>query len=90
MDDNEFDRLAKICRLRLTEDERKRIMHDTGEILSYFNTIEDVNCEKYPPAYQPVPISGRKRPDKVSNFKDATKLLKNSRIYRFFVVGPKT
>ncbi len=89
MEDKDFDRLLKICRLSLADDERKRIRHDTDKILAYFNTIDGVDCGEFSPSYQPVPIPGRKRPDKVDNFKDIGKLLKNSRIYRFLVVGPK-
>ena len=89
MEDCDFERLLKLCRLSLTDAERTRIRQDVDKILSYFNTIDGIDCDKYTPSYQSIDIPDRKRQDKVDNFKNIGKLLKNSKIYRFFVVGPK-
>lgn len=89
MEDKEFDRLLKTCRLSLASDEKSQIKREIDEIISYFNTISDVDCDDYPAAYQPVKISPKKRMDIVDPFREPGKLLKNSKIYRFFIVGPK-
>lgn len=89
MESEDFDRLLKICRLRLPEGEKARIKKDIDEIIAYFNTIESVDCDRYAPSYQPIPIPAKKRQDRVEGFRDIGKLLKNSKIYRFYVVGPK-
>lgn len=89
MEEKEFDRLLKTCRISLASDEKSQIKKDTDEIIAYFNTISDVNCDGYAPAYQPINVAPKRRKDVVEHFKESGKLLKNSKIYRFFIVGPK-
>ncbi len=89
MESDDFERLLKICRLSLEQGEKARIKQQINDIIDYFNTIESVDCEKYSPSYQPIDIPSRKRKDVPVQFHDAGKLLKNSKIYRFFIVGPK-
>ena len=89
MENEDFDRLLKICRLSLEKNEKTKIKHEIDEIIDYFNTIEGVDCDNYSPSYQPVAVPPKMRHDKPEQFKDIGKLLKNSKIYRFFIVGPK-
>ncbi len=89
MEEKEFDRLLKICRISLKDTEKKSVKGDIDEIITYFNSIDSVKCDKYKPAYQPVDIPPRKRPDEPEPFKEVGKLLENSKIYRFYIVGPK-
>ena len=89
MENEDFDRLLKVCRLSLEKSEKTKIKHEIDEIIDYFNTIESVDCDKYSPSYQPTEVPSRKRMDKPEQFHDVGKLLKNSKIYRFFIVGPK-
>ncbi len=89
MESEDFERLLKVCRLRLADKEKDRIKKDIDEIINYFNTIDSVDCDKYHPSYHPVDILPKKRPDKIEPFHEAGKILKNSKIYRFYIVGPK-
>ncbi len=89
MDDAAFDRMLRICKLRLSGSERDRIKADIDNVISYFDTIESVDCDGYLPAYQPVDITPRTRKDKVDAFRESDRLLKNSKTYRFYMVGPK-
>ncbi|MHB1830597.1 MAG: Asp-tRNA(Asn)/Glu-tRNA(Gln) amidotransferase subunit GatC [Candidatus Micrarchaeaceae archaeon] len=89
MEDNDFDRLLKTCRMKLEPGEKEKIKEETGQIIAYFDTIRDADCDNYSPSYQPVDVPGRTRPDKVENFHNVGKLLDNSKIYRFYIVGPK-
>ncbi len=89
MDENEFDRLLKTCRLSLAPEEKAQIKKDIDNIIEYFNTLSDAKCDDYAPAYQPIKVPPRRRKDAVEHFKETGKLLKNSKIYRFFIVGPK-
>jgi aspartyl/glutamyl-tRNA(Asn/Gln) amidotransferase C subunit len=89
MENEDFDRLLKICRLSMEKDAKDKIKHDIDEIIAYFNSIDGVECSKYSPAYQPISVPARKRPDRHEPFPEPGKLLKNSKIYRFFIVGPK-
>ncbi|MDP8012759.1 MAG: Asp-tRNA(Asn)/Glu-tRNA(Gln) amidotransferase subunit GatC [Nanoarchaeota archaeon] len=88
MDDTEFDRLLRICRLRLDKKERERIKKDVDEIIGYFNKIDDLNCD-LEPAFHPIEIEGKMREDSVEKFDDQEALLKNTKTYRNFVLGPR-
>lgn len=88
MDDEDFERLLKICRLRLSEADKPQIKKDIEEVLDYFNVLDDVGMEGEM-AYQPVSIEGRMREDSVEDFKNIRGMLKNTKTYRFYVVGPK-
>ncbi len=63
--------------------------HDIDEIIEYFNTLSEVDCSDYSAAYQPIDIAPRKRKDVAEQFPEVGKLLKNSKVYRFFIVGPR-
>jgi aspartyl/glutamyl-tRNA(Asn/Gln) amidotransferase C subunit len=89
MESEDFERLLKICRLSLGRSEKAKIKRQIDDIIDYFDTIESVDCDKYSPSYQPIDIPSKKRKDKPEQFHDAGKLLRNSKIYRFFIVGPK-
>lgn len=89
MEEKDFDRLLKTCRLSLAPEEKIQIKKDIDNIIEYFNTISDVKCDEYAPAYQPIKVVPKVRKDVVEHFKESGKLLKNSKIYRFFIVGPK-
>lgn len=88
MDEFDLDRLLKICRLRLDEKERKAIEEDLRSILHYFDSISSVECEELEPAYQPIKVEQKLREDKVQQFPNSDLLLKGTKTYRFYVVGP--
>ncbi len=89
MENEDFDRLLRICRLSLEKGEKAKIKHEIDGIIEYFNTIDGVDCDKYSPSYHPIDIPSKRRKDEPEQFPDVGKLLRNSKIYRFFIVGPK-
>lgn len=89
MEDKDFDRLLKTCRIKLEGGEKDKIKDEIGQIIEYFDTISGADCDNYPPSYHPIDVPARKRPDKAENFHNVGKLLNNSKIYRFYIVGPK-
>ncbi|MDE1825657.1 MAG: Asp-tRNA(Asn)/Glu-tRNA(Gln) amidotransferase subunit GatC [Candidatus Micrarchaeota archaeon] len=88
MEDSDFDRLLKVCRLRLGAQERKRMEADITEIIGYFNTIDNAKVDDLEPSYHPTKISGKLREDKVRPFENPDQLLKGTKTHRFYVVGP--
>lgn len=88
MKDEEFERLLKITRIKLTPKEREVIKRDVDEILGYFDKIERLHVEKKP-AYQPIDVPTRMRKDVVKKFKDPSVLLKETETYNAYVLGPK-
>ncbi len=88
MDENEFERLLAICRIRLSEKEKPLIKNDIEEVLEYFNMLDSVDA-KGRVAYQPVEVEGVMRDDNVEAFGNVAGMLKNAKTFRFYVVGPK-
>ncbi len=89
MNEKEFDRLLSICRIKLTEEERKGIKADVEEVIKYFDAIAHIDCDGESEAYHPIRIPPKLREDKVEAFEDADLLLKNTRTHRFYVIGPR-
>ena len=88
MEDREFDRLLKICRLSLTDKEKSAIKKEIGSILEYFDAIEKVKCDELEPSYHPIKVGERLREDKVEACENPDALLKGTKTHRFYVIGP--
>ena len=88
MKEDEFERLLKISRIKLTSKEKTMIKKDVDEILSYFDKIDRMKPEKEP-AYQPIDVPTRLRKDIVKRFKEPKLLLKETETYDSYILGPK-
>ena len=88
MDDKEFSRLLKICRISMSESERHSIKKDIDEIVEYFDILDEVDTKGAKEAFHPINVPEKLREDRARNFEDAPLLLKNTKTYRFYVVGP--
>ncbi len=88
MDDREFSRLLKICRIQMGEAERAKVKGEVDEILEYFNSLGDVDTKGMEEAFHPITVPEKLRKDEASDFNDINMLLKNTKTYRFYVVGP--
>lgn len=88
MDDKEFSRLLKVCRIRLSEAERTGIKKDVDEVLACFNSLDEVDTKGVEEAYHPTRVKEKLREDKPSDFPDMDMILKNTKTHRFYVVGP--
>ncbi|MCL4381263.1 MAG: Asp-tRNA(Asn)/Glu-tRNA(Gln) amidotransferase subunit GatC [Candidatus Marsarchaeota archaeon] len=89
MNEQEFERLLRICRIKLQDAEREKIKKDIESVLDYFDTIQQIDTGNIAEQYHPIPIDQRLRQDSESAFEDVDLLLANSRTHRFYVVGPK-
>lgn len=88
MEEKEFERLLKITRLKLSEQEKTRIKADIEEVIGYFDTIDAIKTEEKP-AYHPIQIPTRLRKDEVMPFPDVDELKKPSRLQNGYILGPK-
>lgn len=88
MEDAEFERLLKITRLRLTDEEKNRIRNDIEEIIGYFNKIDKIKVDEEP-AYQPIEVPTRFRKDTISKFDDVEGLKRQSKLRDGYILGPK-
>ncbi len=89
MDEKEFKRLLKICRIRLTDKEHLAIKKDVEEILGYFSTLESIDTEGVKESFHPVIIQEKTAEDIPNEFKEIQAILENTKTYRFYVVGPE-
>ncbi len=89
MEEKELSRLLKICRLELSEKEQKDIKKDIEEVVAYFDILENVDTKGTEVAYHPINVSEKLREDKAEQFGNVEGILKNTKTYRFYVVGPK-
>ncbi|MGC8479147.1 MAG: Asp-tRNA(Asn)/Glu-tRNA(Gln) amidotransferase subunit GatC [Candidatus Micrarchaeia archaeon] len=89
MEDYEFDRLVKICRLKLSSTESAEIKKDINEILEYFKILEDIDTKEVTEAFHPVEIPEKYNEDVPLDFDNIEGILKNTKTYRFYVVGPE-
>ncbi len=88
MDNAEFDRLLKICRIHLDKSEYQSIKKDVDEILEYFKILDEVDTSKVVEAFHPIKIPEKTSDDTIQEFNNTEGILKNSKTYRFYVVGP--
>ncbi len=58
-------RVAKNCRLELTEKEIQQFLPQFKEILEAFEKIDSVDVKGIEPAFHPVPLKNRMREDKI-------------------------
>jgi aspartyl-tRNA(Asn)/glutamyl-tRNA(Gln) amidotransferase subunit C len=63
MDKEELERVAKIARLSLTEEEKISFARDLEEVQKIFAQIDEVDIAAEP-AFQPIEVKNRTREDK--------------------------
>ena len=83
---SDFDRLLKVCRIRLEKEEREKMEKELDEIIKYFDVLDSVKVEEVNEQRAKVESL---RKDEVKQFDNIEGLLKNTKTYRFYVVGPK-
>ncbi|WP_428268178.1 Asp-tRNA(Asn)/Glu-tRNA(Gln) amidotransferase subunit GatC [Haliangium sp.] len=63
--DKDVADIARLARLALTDDEVERLRTDLGAILSYMDTLQEVDVTGVEPMTHAVPMHLRLRPDQV-------------------------
>ena len=83
--------VAALAKLELSEEEKDRAKEDLGNILSYMNTMNELDSEGIDPMCHAFPLRNVFREDEVVNEDDRENLLKNAPVKKdgCFVV-PKT
>lgn len=61
----QVEHVAKLARLALTEDEKQKFVKQFGDILEYFNQLNEVDTENIEPMAHSVPASNVMREDVV-------------------------
>jgi aspartyl/glutamyl-tRNA(Asn/Gln) amidotransferase C subunit len=84
----DFDRLLKVCRLDLEKEAREKMEKEIAEIIKYFDTLDSVKIDEIKEYHSKSDVEVLRK-DEVKEFENIDGLLKNTKIYRFYVVGPK-
>jgi aspartyl-tRNA(Asn)/glutamyl-tRNA(Gln) amidotransferase subunit C len=61
----DIDHVARLARLDLTDDERKRMRKQLGAILEHAAKVGEVATDDVPPTARAIPLSNVFRPDEV-------------------------
>lgn len=51
MEEAEFNKLSRLCRISCSEEEKKVFLESLGNILSYIELLQEVNTEGVPPCF---------------------------------------
>lgn len=88
MDRNVVERVAKVSRLNLTEEELEEFRSDLEDILDYFEMLDSASAEEAF-AFNPVDIADVLREDVPHSDIDPKELLRDMNTYDGYVRGPK-
>ncbi|MBS3107673.1 Asp-tRNA(Asn)/Glu-tRNA(Gln) amidotransferase subunit GatC [Candidatus Woesearchaeota archaeon] len=90
MDKEIVIKVAKIARLKLTENEINLFSNEFDEILELFDKISNVKTENVEMAFHPVEIRNRLREDKIESSLSQEDVLKNSKNNKDgYIKGPR-
>lgn len=62
----DVEHIAKLARLRLTEEEKQRFQKELGTIIEYFDQLKKLNTDGVPPTTHVVPLENVLREDTVT------------------------
>ena len=62
----DVEHIAKLARLRLTEEEKQRFQKELGKIIEYFDQLKKLNTDGVPPTTHAVPLENVLREDIVT------------------------
>jgi len=62
----DVEHIAKLARLKLTEEEKSRFQKELGKIIEYFDQLKKLNTEGVPPNTHVVPLENVLREDKIT------------------------
>jgi len=62
----DVEHIAKLARLKLTEEEKSRFQKELGKIIEYFDQLKKLNTEGVPPTTHVVPLENVLREDKIT------------------------
>lgn len=84
-----IEHVAKVARLKLTDEEINDFKVQVAEVLESFSTLDDCDVSGVEPSFQPVALSDHMRDDIVEESVSQDKVLKLSESKEGFFLGPK-
>jgi len=74
----EVESVARLARLRLTEEEKEKYTKQLADILKYINKLNELNTEKVEPTSHVLPLSNVFREDRVRPSLEQEEILANA------------
>ena len=85
-----IEKVEKISRLKLTEEEKQEFLPEFKEILESFSKLKEASTDKVEPSFQPIEIKDRYREDKIEQSLSQEEALKNTKNkQKGFFKGPR-
>jgi aspartyl-tRNA(Asn)/glutamyl-tRNA(Gln) amidotransferase subunit C len=78
IDDAAVDHVARLARLALSEEERRRMSRELASILEYANAIQALDLDEVEPTSHSLPLTNAVRPDEVAPSLSAQAALKGA------------
>ncbi len=72
----EVEKIAKLARIKLTEQETNKFSVQLTDILNYVDQLSKIDTANVKPTAQATELINVMRPDKVESYKDTEKLIK--------------
>jgi aspartyl-tRNA(Asn)/glutamyl-tRNA(Gln) amidotransferase subunit C len=77
VDKETVERVAKLARIDLTEEEVEGFQRDLEEVISAFGTLQRISTEGVKPTFQPIEVRDVLREDRIEPSITRDRLLKN-------------
>lgn len=84
----DVERVARIARLNLTDEEKGRLSKQLNDILDAFSKIDEINIDGVVPSFHPIKIENVFREDEVKKF-DFNKFANTKNSEGKYFKGPK-
>jgi aspartyl-tRNA(Asn)/glutamyl-tRNA(Gln) amidotransferase subunit C len=76
--DQDVNHVARLARLALTDEERRRYLDQLGRILEYVQKLQSFDVKDVPPTFHVAPLSNAWREDEARPWPDTEAILANS------------
>ena len=86
----DIEKLCKLSRIDLTEEEKKKFSREINEIILMFDEIDNINTKGVKPSFHIFDVKNKYREDKIHEFKEQKILEKNIKFRKEkYIIGPK-
>ena len=74
----DVENIAKLARLRFSEEEKQKFTRQLAEIISYVEKLNELDTENVPPTYHVLPLTNVSRKDEVKTWLTQEEALRNA------------
>ncbi|MFA6295946.1 MAG: Asp-tRNA(Asn)/Glu-tRNA(Gln) amidotransferase subunit GatC [Patescibacteria group bacterium] len=75
---SEVEKVAKLARIKITEQEKEKFAKQLTGILDYVNQLSEVNTDNVKPTAQVTELKNVMRPDEIKSFENPAELVESA------------